>query len=111
VLAGQNSLGVAVVKGEDIFITQVAESYELKPCLKRLDEKKGQSKSNEEEEGKVTSVTMRFAGVNEEDFKRARENSYIHFMENVHNEQPTELDYIPESNPRSQQVLETMGRL
>lgn len=119
-MLGQNSLGVAVVNGNNVFITQVSDSYEFKPNLQRLDVKggsKGKSVSKEdqtidvEDDDNVTSVTMRFAASNEEDRKRARENSHVHLLERIQKEQTIDLDYIPETSNRAKDVRDSLGRL
>lgn len=122
VMIGQNSLAVGIVRGDDLFLTQVSDSFEFKPNLKRLDSKyrttssKGSDVASVEDvpsssSSKVTSVTMRFAGANEEDLKRARENSYVHHLEKIQSEQAIELEYVQESTDRANDVLESLGRL
>ena len=121
VMLAQNSLGVAAVKGDNIYITRVSDSFEFKPNLQRLDTKsnnKGKfgqkdegTQPEEERAAKVTSVTMRFAGANEENLKRARENSYAHHLEKINSEAAIDLEYIPETTKRAKEVLESLTRL
>lgn len=123
-MLGQNSLAVGMIREDKLFLTQVSDSYEFKPCLQRLDDlqnSRGQSARSgqkgdedvnvENEASKVTSVTMRFAGANEEDMKRAREHSYVHHLEKIRSEPAIDLEYVPETSLRAKEIFESLGRL
>lgn len=120
-MLAQNSLGVAAVNGDNVYITRISDAFEFKPSLQRLDTKlntKGKvgqkddgSQPEEERAAKVTSVTMRFAGANEENLKKARENSYAHHLEKINSEAFIDLEYIPETTKRAKEVLESLTRL
>lgn len=115
-LVSNAPLVAAQFQSDGLHLKQINSSHEFKRCLNHLNSTSKNRLSNEEvksidtpETSKVSAVTMRFAGADEEEKRRIREGTMGHHREVVGREKSIELHY--KTLPNEEENIEAKTEL